>query len=155
KKHFCKTGSYLKLHTSFLKKLNLSNNSVQGSGVQLLCPILKSSCYKLEILRKSTCEKLGFILKLHTYTLKDLDFSNNDLRDSGVQLLCTGLECSLSKLEISRLVLWNLIQNTVLKLHISSLRELDLSNNNRQDSGVQPIFAGLMRSHYKLEILIA
>ena len=42
-----------------------------------------------------------------------------------------------------------------MKLDESSQKELDLSKNDLQDSGVEPVFAGLMRSHCELEILRA
>ncbi|KAI4888731.1 hypothetical protein NFI96_022238, partial [Prochilodus magdalenae] len=159
-------GSLLKLENSSLKELDLSNNDLQDSGVELLSAGLKSSQCKLEILRLAlcnlgvkACENLGTLLRLENSSLKELDLSNDDLQDSGVELLCAGLKSSQCKLEILRLALCNLGVKTcgnlgsLLKLENSSLKELDLSNNDLQDSGVELLSAGLKSSQCKLEIL--
>uniref|UniRef100_A0A3B1K2A1 NACHT domain-containing protein n=1 Tax=Astyanax mexicanus TaxID=7994 RepID=A0A3B1K2A1_ASTMX len=216
-------GSILNLENSSLKELDLSNNDLLDSGVELLSAGLKSSQCKLQILRSvfllllnrlrgnmsldrlmvnpmnlisllkyhcvclfnymilnlnclclflffrltscnigvKTCESLGSILNLENSSLKELDLSNNDLLDSGVELLSAGLKSSQCKLQILRSVLasCNLGVNTceslgsVLKLENSSLKELDLSNNDLQDSGVELLSAGLKSSHCKLQIL--
>ncbi|KAI4902870.1 hypothetical protein NFI96_028553 [Prochilodus magdalenae] len=58
-----------------------------------------------------------------------------------------------------RLILWNLKKHrceklgSVLKLDKSFRKELDNRNNDLWDSGVEPVFAGLMRSHCELEFL--
>uniref|UniRef100_W5LP35 NACHT domain-containing protein n=1 Tax=Astyanax mexicanus TaxID=7994 RepID=W5LP35_ASTMX len=158
--------SVLNLENSSLKELDLSNNDLQDSGVELLSAGLKSSHCKLHILRlalcnigRKTCENLESVLNLENSSLKELDLSNNDLQDSGVELLSAGLKSSQCKLQILRLASCNLGVKTcenlesVLNLENSSLKELDLSNNDLQDSGVELLSAGLKSLQCKLQIL--
>ncbi|XP_052445004.1 uncharacterized protein LOC127986809 isoform X1 [Carassius gibelio] len=81
--------------------------------------------------------------------LIELNMSNNNLQDSGVQQLCIGLENIMCKLEILKLSKCDLTEEScsalasVLSSDSSSLKELDLSNNNLQDSGVKLLSDGL------------
>ncbi|KAL6480978.1 hypothetical protein MHYP_G00090580 [Metynnis hypsauchen] len=158
--------SVLKLENCSLKELDLSNNDLQDSGVELLSAGLKSSHCKLEILRlalcnlgKEACTNLESVLKLETSSLKELDISNNDLQDIGVEILSAGLKSSHCKLKILRLAFCNLGKKacenleSVLKLETSTLKELLMSNNDIQDSGVEVLSAGLKSLHCKLETL--
>ncbi|XP_049324357.1 NACHT, LRR and PYD domains-containing protein 12 isoform X8 [Astyanax mexicanus] len=156
----------LKSESSTLKELNLSNNDLQDSGVELLSAGLRSSHCKLEILRlvscnlgQKTCANLESVLNLESSCLKNLDLSYNDLQHSGVDLLCAGLQSSRCHLETLRLAMCNLgvkaCENlaSVVSLESSCLKELDLSNNDLQDSGVELLSAGLKSSHCELQIL--
>ncbi|KAL6473400.1 hypothetical protein MHYP_G00169610, partial [Metynnis hypsauchen] len=158
--------SALQSAKSSLKELDISNNHLQNSRVELLTAGLKSSHCKLEKLRlafcelgEKACENLGSSLQSANFSLKELDLSNNDLQDSGVKLLSVGLMNSQCKLETLRLALCNLGEKACKKLGLvlssgnSSLKELDLSNNDLQDSGVELLSTGLKSSHSKLEIL--
>ncbi|XP_036452500.1 NACHT, LRR and PYD domains-containing protein 3-like [Colossoma macropomum] len=147
-----------------LKELHLSGNDLQDLGVELLSAGLKSSHCKLEILSLANCNLTVSSCKTFTSVLqsvnsiKELDLSNNDLQDSGVELLTAGLNSSHCKLEILRLTMCDLGENicenlqSALQSVNSSLKELDLSNNDLQDSGVKLLSVGLS-SHCKLEIL--
>ncbi|KAL6471850.1 hypothetical protein MHYP_G00205000 [Metynnis hypsauchen] len=110
-------------------------------------------------LMKETCEKLLSALQSVNSSLKELDLSNNDVQDSGVELLSAGLKRSYCKLETLRLAGCNHTTASSEKLASalhsvnSSLKELDLSNNDVQDLGVELLSAGLKSSHCKLEIL--
>ncbi|KAL7853085.1 hypothetical protein SRHO_G00188700, partial [Serrasalmus rhombeus] len=158
--------SVLQTETSCLKELDLSNNDLQDEGLENLSVGLKSSHCKLEILRLAVCKlstqscnTLKSVLQTETSCLKELDLSNNDLYDSGVANLFAGLKSSICKLQILRLALCNLGVNTcerlgsLLKLE-RSLKALDLSNNDLQDSGVELLSAGLKTGDCKLEKLI-
>ncbi|XP_077072492.1 uncharacterized protein LOC143723674 [Siphateles boraxobius] len=82
-------------------------------------------------------------------SLKDLNMHNNNLQDSGVKQLCTGLKSVNCKLEILRLSQCELTEEScsaftpVLSSDSSSLKYLDLSNNSLQDSGVKLLSDGL------------
>ncbi|XP_067248564.1 NACHT, LRR and PYD domains-containing protein 12-like isoform X1 [Chanodichthys erythropterus] len=161
----CKSLSSVLQSSNFLRDLDLSNNDLQDSGVRLLSDGLKSS--KLEILRFSTCnltaqccESLSSVLQSSNSFLRDLDLSNNDLQDSGVKLLSDGLKSPNCQLEILRFSICNLTAqccesfSSILQSSNSFLRELDLSNNDLQDSGVKLLSGGLKSPNCQLEILM-
>ncbi|XP_036416261.1 NACHT, LRR and PYD domains-containing protein 12-like [Colossoma macropomum] len=144
------------------EKFELKKYRPSEEGLNRLLQVVKhTGCALLAScnLGVKTCEDLVSVLNLENSSLKELDLSNNDLEDSGVELLSAGLKSSQCNLEILRLALCNLGKKTcnhlesVLKLESSSLKELDISNNDLQDSGVEVLSAGLKNSHCKLEIL--
>jgi len=53
-------------------------------------------------LSQSSCEPLASVLSSKTSSLKELDLSDNDLRDSGVKQLSVGLESPQCFLETLR-----------------------------------------------------
>uniref|UniRef100_A0A3Q1HH56 NACHT domain-containing protein n=1 Tax=Anabas testudineus TaxID=64144 RepID=A0A3Q1HH56_ANATE len=127
-----------------------------------------------------SCEALASVLCLQSCSLRELDLSNNDLQDSGMKLLSAGLKSPNCKVEtlrsgqVSVLNKWRYLKNftvfylshacnlserscealsSVLSSQSSSLRELDLSNNNLQDSGVKLLSVGLNSPNCKVETL--
>ncbi|KAM6932350.1 LOW QUALITY PROTEIN: protein NLRC3-like [Lycodopsis pacificus] len=134
-------------------------------------------------LSERSCEDLSSVLSSQSSSLREIDLSNNDLQDSGVKMLSGGLKsphCTLETLSSShnlntllsflhclfilhhclfRLSVCNLSErscedlSSVLSSQSSSLREMDLSNNDLQDSGVKMLSGGLKSPHCTLETL--
>ncbi|XP_039874336.1 NLR family CARD domain-containing protein 3-like isoform X6 [Simochromis diagramma] len=139
---------------------DLKKYSASEEALLRLLPVVKASnrallggCH----LSGGTWKDLSSILQFSS--LKELDLSNNDLQDSGMLQLSVGLKSAHCKLEILRMAVCKLswrsseALSTVLCSESCSLRELDLSNNDLQDSGVRGLLAGLESPHCKLETL--
>uniref|UniRef100_A0A3B4YTL0 NACHT domain-containing protein n=1 Tax=Seriola lalandi dorsalis TaxID=1841481 RepID=A0A3B4YTL0_SERLL len=167
-KHCEVLSSALMANPSHLREMDLSENDyILDSGVKLLSVGLESPNCKLEILRlkncslsESCCNSLASALKSTSSHLRELDLSNNNyLKDSGVKVLSAGLESPHCGLETLRLDRCGLTENccaslaSALKCDPSSLRELELSNNDLQDSGVKLLCEGLESPHCRLEAL--
>ncbi|XP_039907388.1 NACHT, LRR and PYD domains-containing protein 12-like isoform X2 [Simochromis diagramma] len=153
------------LTSSNLRELDLSNNSLKDSGVMLFSEQGNQHC-RLETLRLSRtglteqcCQGLSSALCTNVSSLRVLDLSDNDLQSSGVKLLCEGLGSPHCQLQTLRLTQTNLTEkccndiSTILSSQSSSLRDLDLSNNDLQDSGVTFLSAGLHSPYCILKTL--
>ncbi|XP_048854607.1 protein NLRC3-like isoform X7 [Brienomyrus brachyistius] len=127
-----------------------------------LLPVVKNSRTALlnscDLIDKD-CEVLSSALRSNSSPLRELDLSDNNLKDSGVKLLSAALGDLHCKLEILRVGRCELTEKccealaSALRSNSSPLRELDLSDNDLQDSGVKLLSAGLGDIHCKLEIL--
>ncbi|XP_056304520.1 ribonuclease inhibitor-like [Danio aesculapii] len=158
--------SALKSNPSHLRELDISENKIRNTGVNLLCDVLKDSHCKLETLRLSCCSltdegcsAVTSALNLNPSHLRELNLSGNNLGDSGVKNLSDLLMKPQFKLEI--LDLYNcsitvdqcVILTSALKSNPSHLRELDLSENQIRNTGVNLLCDVLKDSHCKLETL--
>ncbi|XP_064843314.1 NLR family CARD domain-containing protein 3-like [Oncorhynchus masou masou] len=158
--------SALRSNPSHLRELDLSNNDLKDSGVELLSAGLGDPHCKLETLRLSGClvteEGCAYLvsaLESNPSHLRELDLRNNDLKDSGVKLLSAGLgnpHCKLETLRLSGCLVTeegcaSLV--SALRSNPSHLREMDLSYNHPGDSGVRLLSAGLEDPHCRLEKL--
>ncbi|XP_029923613.1 NACHT, LRR and PYD domains-containing protein 12-like, partial [Myripristis murdjan] len=159
-------ASVLSSQSSSLRELDLSNNDLQDSGVEMLFVELESPHCKLEALRLrycglsgSSCASLASALKSNPH-LTELDLSENDLLlDSGVELLSAGLESPNCRLKTLRLRHCSLTKSSCASLASalksnSHLTELDLSENDLLlDSGVKLLSAGLESPNCRLKTL--
>ncbi|XP_018596646.2 NACHT, LRR and PYD domains-containing protein 12-like [Scleropages formosus] len=163
---FASLASVLCANPSYLRQLDLSYNDLGDSGVKLFSLILGDPKYRLENLRLNGCNLTGECCEMFASTvsskfssLREVDLSENDLQDSGVELLCGGLQNPYCKLETLRLKRCNLSQiccetlALVISSNSSRLRELDLSDNDLEDSGVKKLCVGLGNPYCKLETL--
>ncbi|XP_060885105.1 NACHT, LRR and PYD domains-containing protein 3-like isoform X2 [Labrus mixtus] len=138
------------ISSSKLRELDLSNNKLTDRGIVLLSVGLKDS--KLETLRLRSCnltdvssDHLASVISSAFCQLKELDLSDNDFLDKGVQKLSGGLESPHCKLEILSLSLCRVTEEgctfLVSALNSSRLRELDLSYNHPGNSGLELLSA--------------
>uniref|UniRef100_A0A3P9DTQ4 NACHT domain-containing protein n=1 Tax=Maylandia zebra TaxID=106582 RepID=A0A3P9DTQ4_9CICH len=147
--------------TSSLRELDLSNNSLQDTGVKLLSAGLESPDCILETLRldQLSCETLPLVINTQFSRLRELDLSNNDLQDSGAKLVSAGVRgpnCKLQSLSLSGCLITEegcTSLASALSSNPSHLRELDLRYNHPGDLGMQVLSAGLKDPGWRLDTL--
>uniref|UniRef100_A0A6Q2YR79 NACHT domain-containing protein n=1 Tax=Esox lucius TaxID=8010 RepID=A0A6Q2YR79_ESOLU len=148
-KGFAALGKALQSNPSHLRELDLSGNEPGEAGVFHLVDGLKLVKCKLRILKLSNC-KLGlelcqalarFLLD-NPQPLRELDVSMNNLGDVGLDVLMGGLKFTqINKLELYCCQLTEKCCQHIAKnlVNVTSLRDLNLSNNNLKDEGVRKL----------------
>ncbi|XP_058628730.1 NLR family CARD domain-containing protein 3-like isoform X2 [Onychostoma macrolepis] len=144
-----------------LDELDLKKYNTSYEGRRRLIPAV-INCRKALFsdcdLSDQHCEIVSSALQSSNCVLRELDLSNNHLQDSGVKLISDGLSPN-HQLQILRLAVCNLTAqcceslSSALQSSNSVLRELDLSNNDLQDSGVKIISDGLKSTNCQLQLL--
>ncbi|XDV28509.1 hypothetical protein PO909_031807, partial [Leuciscus waleckii] len=147
-----------------LTELDLSEDKLGDLDWEKLSALLMDSHSKVEKIKLNNCELtekscsvLATVLSSKTI-LKELNLNNSRLLDSGVKEICEGLKNPVCELKILKLRKCGLTEEscsalaTVLRSN-SSLKELDISNNNLQDSGVKKLQNGLENTNCTLEKL--
>ncbi|CAI5670347.1 unnamed protein product [Oreochromis niloticus] len=147
-----------------LYEFDLKKYSASEEALLRLLPVVKASNKALLSgynLSERSCDALSSVLNSQSSSLKELDLSNNDLRDSGVKLLSAALQSPHCTLETLRLWSCGLSEIScdylaaALKSNPSYPRVLDLSvdYNNLQDSGVQQLCVLLENPQCRFETL--
>ncbi|KAM9344917.1 protein NLRC3-like [Symphorus nematophorus] len=145
-----------------LDVFDLKKYSASEEALLRLLPVVKASNKALLSgcdLSGRSCEALSSVLSSQSSNLRELDLSDNNLQDSGVKLLATGLEephCALETLSLSGCLITEdgcASLASALSSNPSHLRELDLSYNHPGDSGVKLLSALRDNPHWRLEML--
>ncbi|XP_065138213.1 uncharacterized protein [Paramisgurnus dabryanus] len=156
--------SALTSNPSHLTLLDLSDNNIGDSGVELISDVPRNPDCKLQILRLIRCNITGegcvaltSALMSNPSHLRDMDLSRNKLTDSGMRLISDVLKNPDCKLEILWLCDCDITDegcvalSSALRSNPSHLRELNLSGNKLTDSGVKQISDVIKDSHCTLQ----
>ncbi|KAM9321847.1 protein NLRC3-like isoform 2-T2 [Pholidichthys leucotaenia] len=159
----CSALAYMLQMSEVLDEFNLSDYKTSNQGKQRLIPAVRN-CRKAGLwncgLSETHCEVVASALKSNPSHLTLLDMTGNwNLKDSGVKVLCSGLESPNCRLEVLRLNYCSLSKIScdylvsALKSNPSCLRVLHLWGNNLKDPDVQQLCDLQQSPDYRLEDL--
>ncbi|XP_029685126.1 NACHT, LRR and PYD domains-containing protein 3-like [Takifugu rubripes] len=145
-----------------LEMFDLKKYSASEWVLLRLLPVV-TACRKALLshcnLRERSCEALSPVLSASSSSLLELDLSDNDLRDSGLNELSVGLKSPNCRLEILRLSGCLITAEgcsslaSALRSNPTHLKELDLSFNHPGDDGTKQLSAVLEDPELSLEVL--
>ncbi|XP_048015972.1 uncharacterized protein LOC125248296 [Megalobrama amblycephala] len=156
-----KLKSLIGAENDHVASVTLKAQNTADEVLQKLLPVVtatRSALLSCSGLTDEGCASLASALRSNPSHLRKLDLSGNNLGDSGVKLLSV-LENPHCKLEELRLNDCGITDQgcaalaLALRSNPSHIRELNLSENKLQDSGVKLLFAVLENPHCKLETL--
>ncbi|KAK7877062.1 hypothetical protein WMY93_032231 [Mugilogobius chulae] len=145
-----------------LEQFELKKYSASEEALLRLLPVVKASNKALLSrcnLSERSCEALSSVLSSQSSSLRVLDLSHNDLKDSGLKMLSVGLRSPHCKLEQLRLSGCLVSEEgcaslaSALRSNPSHLTELDLSYNHPGDTGVKLLSALQKDPHCSLHTL--
>ncbi|XP_061576594.1 uncharacterized protein LOC133442601 [Cololabis saira] len=152
---------FILLSSGDLEVFDLKKFSASEEVLRRLLPVVKASkkvvlsgCH----LSEDICPLLSSVLSSQSSSLTELDLSNNDLQDSGLEQLCPGLEspdCHLESLRLSGCLIseeGSVSLVSALTSNPSHLRELDLSYNHPGESAGK-LLSGLEDPRWRLDTL--
>ncbi|XP_061576061.1 NLR family CARD domain-containing protein 3-like [Cololabis saira] len=134
---------FILLSSGDLEVFDLKKFSASEEVLRRLLPVVQASKKVLLSgcnLSEDICPLLSSVLSSQSSSLTELDLSNNDLQDSGLEQLCPGLEsphCKLESLRLSGCLISEEGSSSLvsaLSSNPSHLRELDLSYNHPGES---------------------
>uniref|UniRef100_A0A6Q2Z8M2 RING-type domain-containing protein n=1 Tax=Esox lucius TaxID=8010 RepID=A0A6Q2Z8M2_ESOLU len=152
----------LQISEEVMDEFDLKKYKTSQEGRRRLIPAVRG-CRKALLagckLTAEVCEVISSALISNPSHLTVVDLSDNELKDSGVKMLSAGLEhphCKLETLRLSHCLITeegcaSLVSS--LKSNPSHLKELDLSNNDLMDTGVEKLSALLKDPGCRLETL--
>uniref|UniRef100_A0A8C7K3Z9 NACHT, LRR and PYD domains-containing protein 12-like n=1 Tax=Oncorhynchus kisutch TaxID=8019 RepID=A0A8C7K3Z9_ONCKI len=160
----CSALAYLLLMSEeVLEEFDLKTYNTSEKGYQRLLPVVKT-CKRALLdrckLTYKSCETLASALQTPNSPLRELDLSDNDLGDRGVELLCVGLTSPLCNIQTLVLVDCKITHEScetltsALQTPNSPLRELNLSNNDLGDRGVELLCVGLTSPLCNIQTLV-
>ncbi|KAK7925188.1 hypothetical protein WMY93_007498 [Mugilogobius chulae] len=142
-----------------LEQFELKKYSASEEALLWLLPVVKASNKALLSscnLSGRSCEALSSVLRSQSSSLRVLDLSHNELKDSGLKMLSVGLmspHCKLQQLRLSGLRGRLCFSGLSSKVQPLPSDRLDLSYNHPGDTGVKLLSALQKDPHCSLHTL--